>query len=136
MNPASLNLASRSTEQDGGVAVFDLHEAIGRCYGDRAMVVEMADFFLTDSVDLLARMETAIQTGDAAELARTAHRMKGTVSYLGAAPATAAALRVEQIGRIGELASAAEAVEELARYAQVLREALIVFLRGEGLVNE
>ena len=73
----------------------------------------------------LAPMRQALQCGDADELAAAAHRLKGTIVYLGAA--VAAARHVESIGYAGQglrvsdqgspacrLANGPAAVEELA----------------------
>ena len=47
-------------------------------------------------------------------LPRPRHRLKGTVAYLGAAPALEATRRVEDIGRSGDLSAAPAALEKLA----------------------
>ncbi len=79
---------------------------------------------------MLERMRAALESGDALGLANAAHRLKGTVAYLGAAPALAAMQCVEDIGRSGDLSAAPAAVEKLAMELGRLTEAL------EGQRNE
>jgi len=60
------------------------------------------------------------------EVGRLGHRMKGTVIYLGAQPATDAAMRVERLGESsgGTQAEAEEAVNALERECLALKAAL------------
>ncbi|NUQ62479.1 MAG: Hpt domain-containing protein [Pirellulales bacterium] len=80
---------------------------------------------LYDAADeLVARIRAAARQSDLEELGRLAHRPKGTVVYLGAPTATAAAHQVEQLGKSGDLAGAAEAIDALERHLKDLKEAL------------
>ena len=73
---------------------------------------------------LLEQMRAALGNGDGTELANTAHRLKGTVAYLGAAPALEATRCVEDIGRSGDLSAAPAAIEKLAMELGRLKDAL------------
>ena len=73
---------------------------------------------------MLEQMRTALAKGNAAELGGTAHRLKGTVGYLGAASAWDAVRRVEQRGRCDEMAGAAEAIQQLEEQLAILKQAL------------
>jgi HPt (histidine-containing phosphotransfer) domain-containing protein len=75
-------------------------------------------------------MQTALAGGDAVRLDRAAHRLKGTVGYLGAAPAMDAVQRVEQIGLCGDLTGAAEAIRRLAEQIEVLKTAVLPHRNG------
>ena len=59
------------------------------------------------------RSETAIARGDGQALQRAAHSLKGTVRSFGAQAAGEAALRLEVMGRGGDLTQAAPACAEL-----------------------
>ncbi len=96
----------RATESDRGEAVFDLEDALERACGARALVRKMAELFLADSPGLLARMHEAAAAGDGAALERAAHRMKGSAANLSARRVVAAAGRLEEIARRGDLAEA------------------------------
>ena len=104
--------------------LFDMEDAVGKCYGNRNMFQEMVGCFFDEADALLTKLRAVLDRGEASVLADTAHRLRGTIVYLGARPASESARRVEQIGRSGELAVAGEAMESLAKEIQRLKEAL------------
>ena len=81
--------------------IFDHVEAIRQCQGKQHLFQEVVGFFFDDVDPLLERIRQASQRGDTAELAAAAHRLKGTLVYLGAAPALDAVRRVERAGDRG-----------------------------------
>ena len=85
----------------------------------------MAGFFFSDGSKLLPEIRAAAGAGDASTVEKKAHRLKGTVLYLGAEAAVAAVARVEALGRSGDLSDAAAALRsmetELARLAEALQ---------------
>ncbi len=93
--------------------VFDEAAAIRLCFGRQEMFQTMVRSFFDDVDKLLPEMRAALARGDLTRLGELGHRLKGTVAYLGARRATAAALRVEQLGRQGGRASDAEEVVDL-----------------------
>jgi len=116
--PPQASLASTS-------AVFDSELALKRCSNSPDIVREMIQCFFGEVDRLLPQMHAAVEKGDLAEISRLGHRMKGTVVYLGAEPATQAALRVERSCEYsGALSEAQEAVEALERECLVLRTVL------------
>ena len=85
----------------------------------------MIAFFFKDADNFLPQIRAALQKGDLAEVGRLGHRLKGTVSHVGAEAAREAALRVEQfLLRAGEQTEAEEAVRALERECEVLKAAL------------
>jgi CheY-like chemotaxis protein len=120
--PETPDAAAQSTASEA--AVFNLHEAIGKCFGELSMFQEMAECLFCEAGELVEQMRTALGNFDAAELAKAAHRLKGTVAYLGAAPATAATQRAEDIGRSGDLSAAPAALDKLAKELDRLKDAL------------
>jgi signal transduction histidine kinase/DNA-binding NarL/FixJ family response regulator/HPt (histidine-containing phosphotransfer) domain-containing protein len=104
--------------------VFNLDAAVGTCFGQYELFQEMAGCLFGDADSLLEQMRAALASGNAAELANTAHRLKGTVAYLGALPALEATQCVEAIGRSGDLSAAPAALEKLAMELDRLKEAL------------
>jgi len=111
-------------------SVFNLDEAVSKCDGNYGIVQEMIGCLINEAESLIEKMRTALSTGNAMGLGNTAHRLKGTVLYLGAQLATDAAQRVEQIGQSGDLTTAAEAIEELVIQIGRLKEALASHRRG------
>lgn len=103
--------------------VFNLEQALQRCF-DRQMFYGMVEFFFEECEALVGRMRAAQQQGDAAEMVGAAHRLRGTVLYLGAAPALTAARQVEERAAAGEFTAAAEAIEQLDIQTRLLKRAL------------
>jgi two-component system CheB/CheR fusion protein len=104
--------------------VFDLDEALTRCFGKRAVFQQMVDFFPKESTDLLGQMRTAIANSDMEEAGRLAHQLKGTVVYLGARPAADAVRQFEQAALSFDLKGGAKAIEELEHQVDLLKRAL------------
>jgi len=103
---------------------FDFDEALRRCFGARQMFVEMVDFLEAEAPALLGRIRAAIERGEAPEAANAAHRLRGTLLYLGARPAQEAALQVERAGMAGDPAAAGVALQDLQRRIEQLRPLL------------
>jgi HPt (histidine-containing phosphotransfer) domain-containing protein len=91
------------------------------------MLQEIVQLFCAEAPELLARIQTAIAHGDGRALVRAAHSLKGTVMSFGARPAGEAALRLEVMGRGGDLTQARVACAELEREVAQLGNALAVF---------
>jgi len=106
--------------------VFDPEEALTRCFNSRKMVHDMIRCFFDEEQSLFPEMRAALAQGDLAEVGRLGHRMKGTVVYLGAAPAVDAAQRVERFctSSDGAASEAEEAIDALERACRALRAAL------------
>jgi HPt (histidine-containing phosphotransfer) domain-containing protein len=104
--------------------VFDLDEAVARCYGKYGLFQDIVECLFDEAEPLLDAMRTALADGNAIQLTRAAHRLKGTVGYLGAPPAMIAVGRLEHIGLGGELSGAAEAIEQLVEQLGLLKAAV------------
>jgi ligand-binding sensor domain-containing protein/signal transduction histidine kinase/CheY-like chemotaxis protein len=105
-------------------AAFD-HEALLRKFdGDVVLLRQVSGLFLSDYPRKLDQVREALAGGDAEALYRAAHVLKGTVGNFGAAGAGAAAGRVEQAARSGDLVAAADAVRALEEALRQLAGAL------------
>jgi HPt (histidine-containing phosphotransfer) domain-containing protein len=104
--------------------VFDADVALKSCFGQREMLQEMMDFFHSNAGELLNQMHAALDKGDLSEAGRAAHKLKGTVYYLGAQPAADAALGLEQAAKSGDLAAAEKAIIELEHQVELLKKTL------------
>lgn len=118
-----------SIDEQAVVPVFDAEAALKRCFGRQEMLEEMVNLFPTESAELLNQMRGGLAHGDIAETGRAAHRLRGTLVFLGAQPAANAAEKTEQAARSGDPVTAAEAVEELEHEVELLRETLISHAR-------
>ncbi len=88
--------------------------------GDEAdLLLKVIEMFRNDSVQVMARLQDALATNNASEVQQGAHRLKGALLTLGGKRAGEVALRLEQMGRTGNLdggvAALAQLREELTR---------------------
>ena len=107
-------------------AVLDPALALERVDGDRELLGEIIDLFLQDIGSLVQDLEQAVGAKDAEAIMRTAHRLKGSVATFAAKPATEAALRLETMGRSGDVSGVDAAFTalqtELTRLQPALQE--------------
>jgi len=102
---------TRTAAREG--ATFDYVEAVGRLDGQPELFGMVASIFVEDCPSELRALRSALDSGDAEAVAFTAHKLKGALSSIGANPARAAARRLEELGRTGDLTAAREAYPEL-----------------------
>ncbi len=116
-------MTAAATESAPG-AVIDTAAMLDRFEGDIELAREVVELFLEDCPRRLAAVRAALAHGDSGALEFAAHSIKGSVSNFGAAAAVVAALRLEIIGRTGDLSHATEACaaleQEIARLTPVL----------------
>src|SRR3989441_7134688 len=98
-----------------------------RLAGDQGLLAELVGLFLQDYPRLLTAMREAVARGDAKLLERAAHTLKGAVSNFAAPAATAAALRLEQMGHQANLTQAEEALAALEAELDRLKGLLAQF---------
>ena len=113
-------------------AVLDQAELLARVDGDRAFLQELAECFLKESPRLLAAIRDAIIGGDAQELGRAAHTLKGSVSNFCAPAAFDAAHNLEMLGGNGDLTGADEAFALLEQTVQRLQSSLVSLSEVSG----
>jgi two-component system sensor histidine kinase/response regulator len=110
--------------------LINASEVLDRVDGSITLLKKIRDLFEDECQDMLAQIEQAIHASEPAQLHRAAHTLKGSVSYFGSTAAYEAALRLETIGRSGNLTDAAEAFANLQSVVRKLVPAL------NGLVRE
>jgi len=93
--------------------VCDVAALLTRFEDDSALIQELAALFLDDAPSLLEKIRQAVQSSDSSSLEKAAHALKGSVSNFCALRAQEAAVRLEEIGRAGEAASAESAFRAL-----------------------
>ena len=111
-------------------ALFDLDEAVSRSLGRYELFRQMVGYFYAEADAIVARIREAIAGGNADDVAQLAHRLKGTILYLGSPPALKAAAQVERIGRSGQLATAGEALDRLEALIGLLKQVLVAHRDG------
>src|SRR6267142_3988047 len=95
--------------------VFDRAAALMRVEGDTELLVKIIEVFLDDSPKLLSRIREALKREDLKLLEQPAHTLKGSTGNFCAPVAYAAALKLEKIGREGNVEKAQEAWIDLER---------------------
>ncbi len=100
--------ASRAPADHVAETGFDLNAALSYVGGDQELLDELLGIFAQDAPLQLDKIRAAIAAGDAAELMREAHTLKGPLKVLGAAPAAQLALDLEMLGREGRVDGAKE----------------------------
>jgi PAS domain S-box-containing protein len=113
--------AARGADADG---VLDRAEALERVGGDAGLLRSLAAMFLADCPRHLADLRAALTAHDLAALRRLGHTLRSAVGIFGARAATAAAERIEDLGRAEQADGMAEACAAFEAEASRLREAL------------
>lgn len=118
-------LSSDSVPSPESVPV-DWEKAVAQVGGDEAVITELAGLFLAECPGLETGIREAVDAGNAADLRRHAHTLKGSAGVFKAEGAVDAAQRLEKMGRNGNLVGAEEALSaldhELDRLKPVLAE--------------
>ena len=114
--------------------IFDLEGSLQRMGGDRRLFSDLTDYFFADAPPLVERIAAALEQGDAGQLERAAHSVKGLAANFGAAYVVASAARLEDLGRRGVTAAGPAALGELRNNLAILLEHLEPYrtVRGDG----
>jgi HPt (histidine-containing phosphotransfer) domain-containing protein/two-component sensor histidine kinase len=86
---------------------------LDRCFGDANFCTLMLRKFSHRAGDQLAALDRAARSGNAVDLAREAHSLKGLAGNLSAAPLQMSADRLEQVARRSELEEAGSLVGQV-----------------------
>ncbi len=103
---------------------FDREALLARVEGDVALLGRMIELFGTQSARLLADLRAAFEQGNAPQVERAAHKLRGTVANLGGATAAHLARQLETLGREGRLVEAAPLLGDLECAVDQLRQIL------------
>ncbi len=104
---------------------LDEETTLARVGGNLGLLRELVTAFHSDCGSLMPELQRAIRAGDGAGVSRAAHTLKGMVSFFGAAVATEATRRLEQLGQEGQLAGAEAAFTTLTEEIERIQEALV-----------
>ncbi|MCX6595208.1 MAG: Hpt domain-containing protein [Acidobacteria bacterium] len=109
---------------NGKELMVNLQLAMERVGGDEELLQQVARLFLDDCPRALGEIRAAIDRGDAKLLEREAHSLKGSVANFGAEPVVNAALDLEVMGRLGNLAEAIQKYSALEDRVRLLEPEL------------
>jgi len=119
-SPAAETHAPAAANERGlGDEVFCRRAALEQMDGDAELLTEAAKMFIEESPAWLASVRDGVARRDCQAVVGSAHRLKGAVGNFGANPVRDAALRLELLGREGNLDCAQEALVVLE--AELLR---------------
>ncbi len=94
--------------------LIDWADALNAVNGDKALLKDVMEAFIEEAPQLLDEIGQAVRAGNAAELRRAAHTLKGSLRFFGAHVATEHAFRLETMGKNEELTDASESLDKLA----------------------
>ncbi len=101
--PRGPSIPEGGSAEEAATPPLDLAGALTRAADDKEFLAEMLEHFMADVPGRRGELEAALEEGDAERLSRRAHSLKGAAATLGAVGIAAAALRLEQAGREGDL---------------------------------
>ena len=104
--------------------IMDWNAALELAGGSEELLRELMGIFVEESDELMLGLRQAIGQRNMAEVRRLAHTIKGGAKHFAAHSVEAAALRLETMGRDGDLAGADEAYARLDCEVEQLKQAL------------
>ncbi len=104
---------------------FDYEKALDHVGGDEALLAEIAAVFIEEYPGLTSAVQAAVESRDSDALARAAHTLKGSVSNFCAQKAFDAVLRLEKMGKSGDLSAVDEAWATLQVEVERVKDALM-----------
>jgi PAS domain S-box-containing protein len=115
----------------GRQEILNRATVLARFEGEPELLKDVVRLFLDDCPKMLNAIRGAAERGEAREMERAAHKMKGSVANFAASAAYDAASRLEVMGRSGQLDQATEAVGLLESALEELEPLLLVL--GDGV---
>lgn len=106
--------------------------ALARVGGDEKLLRELVMMFRRECPGWLESVRQAIERGDAKELRRAAHTVKGTVGTFGARAAFDMATELETMGRTGDMNGAAAICQRLSESIERLHPALTALTQDDS----
>jgi CheY-like chemotaxis protein len=100
--------------------ILDQEKALAVVGGDRGLLRDLVRLYFQESPKWLAEVHGGLASNEAQPVRRGAHNLKGTLISFGAREASEAALRLETMGRNGNLSEAAPALAALTEALQRL----------------
>jgi CheY-like chemotaxis protein/HPt (histidine-containing phosphotransfer) domain-containing protein len=109
------NLPDRPTSESGAPPAFDREEALQRVGDSEEILRELVELFRVEGPKQMAEIQQRKSAGDLVGLSRSAHTLKGSVGIFAAQAAYDTALRIETMGRSGDLTDFDDAWADLQR---------------------
>ncbi len=110
---------------------FDLESLSERIGGDMELLSELVELLNEECPSMLSEIGRAVKEGNASDLHRASHKMKGSVLQFSARKAAAIAGTLEEMGSRGSLEGAAQEYSRLEKEIASLLEALKLVVSGD-----
>ena len=104
--------------------IIDWKRGLAAVDGDSELFHELLRIFASGAPDTVENLRAGVEQNNPAAIEQAAHALKGSMSNFGAGDAVQAALRLETIGRNGNLEHAAECFQQLEVEVQRLLDAI------------
>jgi len=124
----------RSDGDDLANLCFDYGAVLTRCSGNQELAWDLLRQFADRLEDELAQLRQAVESADAPETARRAHKLNGTSASLGVEMLRKHAVELENMARAGSLAEAGPVVAEIEQTIRMYRAE--VAAHAPGRVSE
>lgn len=102
--------------------ILDINDLLARVENDRDLVREILHIFKEEFPRHRESLRAAVHSSDGAKVAAEAHSLKGMLANVAAVRAAAAATRLENLGRTGDILHFAEAH---AAFEEISEELLV-----------
>ncbi|HLZ00291.1 MAG TPA: Hpt domain-containing protein [Candidatus Angelobacter sp.] len=112
--------------KSSGFNPISLWERVG---GDIELLGDLVEIFAEECPVMMARIEQAVITGNALELQKASHKLKGSVLQFSASEAATIASSLEEMGRTNSMGNASHAFARLKEQIVVLNGALGLMIR-------
>src|SRR5258708_4507044 len=103
---------------------FDPVSVWSRVGGDMEFLRELVALFTEEASQMLASIEAAVEAGNAADLNKFSHKLRGAVLQFSASRAAAIAGKLEEMGRTDSLQGASSVLNDLKAEISELLDAL------------
>ena len=110
---------------------MDIERALQRFSGDRPFLVEMSQEFTAGLPDRMVELRTALEAGNANDLSRLAHNLKGVSANFDAGPLSRLAAELETLGRQDDLDAAPELLAQIEKEVVQLQ----IYLKEAGIIT-
>ena len=114
----------KTSSNHSSVATVNAAELLQRIDGDRVLLAELVEILREETPGQLREARESVARGDATELERLGHALRGAFANLSATRASGIATELESIGRSGNLALAGLKLVELENEVHHVMETL------------
>ncbi len=119
-----LGTAVASKSEAAAPDAVDSNGLLDYFHGDKELLGEIIEVFLIEYPGMFAEVRAAVESRDAKQLEKTAHRLKGSIGVFHAIPAYNVISQLVLMGRNADMGHALEAARELECELERMKEAL------------